>query len=679
MKLKEVLEVIHQEVIKQPLGIQKYLEELLILHFYLYLKRDRNVELEPEYITGFVKILTTGYRSYEDKELPQREISLCGVTVSVPLENWQGLSKVISEYARKTFSIDKFDIVAESKNPYYKSLFEIEKSSTQEALDYFATVPQYKNIAWKVNNCIYIQSESRLNTSLSTALLVSKCSFNFNKEGSIEIHCHTVQDEVKAIRILTFYNFHFHKSIQLFLDKTPKNVPTLEESESLLNPSLLKITPRDYQKIGIAYGIKNKRILLADDMGVGKTFQAIGIIQNLQSFPCLTIVPDSIYYDYINAWKQAADIEAVGISQIKESSKVVVVTYGQLDKAIKYESFFKSVIADESHYLKNRDTKRYKNALQIAMDKEVKVFCSGTPITTAAKDLIGQLFLLGYLTQGEITRFKKNYCSTNTTVEMLDNLKVYLETNCMIRRLKGEVAKELPEKIRKVIPIELKKNYKELYYKAYNDISKYLQEYKKVEDAKLKAAMRAETLVQINELRQIIAMGSVEDSCEIITNMYEQNGQIICFSFYVEPLKQLSELLKKQKLRTRIIDGSVNKKEDRFDIHNAFRAGEFDVMLVTYGTTAEGLNFVNSNCVYHLSKPWTPDKLAQGTDRTHRIGQTRNVYELVPVMKDTIDENVYKILCNKESLIKRAVGSETIVSQETIFSELIREEFKVEL
>jgi hypothetical protein len=266
------------------------------------------------------------------------------------------------------------------------------------------------------------------------------------------------------------------QSRQMFSDKMGDSV-NINVNESMLN----KLYP--FQRVGIEEGIRrNGRVLIADEMGLGKTIQALGIAGHFrEDWPLLIVSPSSVKFNWLvelsNWLSDEVDDSKVLVlytgkssKDIKKSTQVVIASYELCDTMIKSEKHlrgdgtprFKSIILDESHYIKS-NSKRADNCKKLCGMAKRVILLTGTPALAKPIELYNQIFAIDNNLFPSRHRYGVRYCEAvkhrfgwvyNGNANM-EELKYILKNTIMIRRLKSEVLKDLPPKMRKIIHIEL--------------------------------------------------------------------------------------------------------------------------------------------------------------------------------------------------------------------------------
>lgn len=464
-------------------------------------------------------------------------------------------------------------------------------------------------------------------------------------------------------QILSFFQkYRISKPVELFseIEKEIKvqSINLVKSSSTISNIDVLglKLPLRDFQKAGIEYIVNNRQVLLGDEMGLGKTVQAIASVHHLQAYPCLIVCPNSLKYNWAGEWKKWLGLDSQiidnGTQTINKDSKIIIISYNLLskleDSLIKFN--LKSVIGDESHYLKNKSAIRTKSFSRVAKKAtELRLLLTGTPINNRPSELISQLEILDKFQSvfGGWFPFVKRYCGAykdrfgwNTQgATNLEELHNKLRQNCYIRRNKSTVLSELPDKTRVVLDLDID-NRKE-YEIAKNDIINYFKEFDfSVEQ--IDAATRAKHLVQFNYLKKLSIKGKLDTIISWVENFIESKEKLVLFGIHTEIIDYVANHFKCNK-----ITGEI-KAEDRQDYVNDFQNNP-DTKLIVMNIQAGGvgLTLTESSNVAFMELPWTPGELLQAEDRCHRIGQKNAVTCHYLIGRDTIDIQIYELLVDK--------------------------------
>lgn len=445
---------------------------------------------------------------------------------------------------------------------------------------------------------------------------------------------------------------------------------------------MAELKPFPYQNEGIEYGLKNKRFILGDEPGLGKSCVSIHTVLKSNSFPCLVICPASLKLNWQREWHMWSDRKAMILNDANRHSwwmfakpelnpfgtgakvDVFIVNYESLKKffvqeiergplklsGIKFRpqiSIFKSIIIDEAHRLKDPATQQSKFAKGIATGKEYILALTGTPIVNTQEDLVSILGILDRLKDfGGASMFRAKWLDKSKLPELSKKLK---ET-CFIRRRKAEVLKDLPDKIRSIFPTELSNQ--EEYDTAFNDLKKYLLEYKNKTESEARRLLRMKALIQIGILKNIAAKGKVHTVVEYVNEVISASEKIIIFCH----LRDIGAALKEAFPDACVIKGGMSMADKQANVDRFQNDPEARVILCSIKAAGVGLTLTASSRVAFIELPWHPADLNQCEDRAHRIGAKDSVQCTYFLGKDSIDNRIYQIIDNKREIANLVTG-----------------------
>lgn len=462
----------------------------------------------------------------------------------------------------------------------------------------------------------------------------------------------------------------------------------------------LKIKPYDYQREGIRFGLDNRRILIGDEPGLGKTLQSIGVVNAANAYPCLVICPSSLKINWQREFEKFTDKKALVLDNATRTTwpyllqmsmfHVAVVNYESLRKFFVWDvkvepgvsrnrgcashfrlkdvvftpdiNVFKSVIIDESHRVKDPGAQQTIFSRGIVEGKEWRILLSGTPVVNHAQDLVAQLAILGRLSDfGGRGKFLADYGEN----ENLDELSARLYNSCMIRREKAKVLTQLPDKTRTDLYVDISNS--EEYQLAAADLAAYLREYTECTDRDIRRKMRMETLVKFMTLRSLSAIGKVKQAADFIRVFLESGKPLIVFCSLIAVVNALQKLFPNA-VRVTGRD-SLTEKQAAVD---AFQSGKSQLIICSIKAAGVGLTLTASSNVTFIEFPWTYADCCQCEDRAHRIGQKNNVTCYYLIGRKTIDPVLYNIIHKKRSIANQIMASDDeIPTDELYFDELV--------
>lgn len=493
---------------------------------------------------------------------------------------------------------------------------------------------------------------------------------------------------VELVELVEDLGVDFKKTNKTFT----KNISFAFKTQNNLNEEILKIVNeiinfkdfkiknndilRDYQKEGVKFlSVLTKHKLggiLADDMGLGKTVQLLTLIKNDKSNkPSIIICPKSLIFNWINEinkWDIGFDAVSISESQLlrKEiisnikDKKIYVTSYDTLSRDIDlYKKTFRFVVIDEAQYIKNTNTRKANSVKELKA--EVKFALTGTPIENSLADLwsIFDFILPGYLSS--YNKFKDKYETLilDKDEDALNRFKSKINP-FILRRVKKDVLKDLPDKIEEIYYTNLDNNQLELYNAFLNQLKQEIKE----ESSKI------DMLSTITRLRQICVSPKmylenykyitpkIEMTIDIIKKAINSNHSILLFSQFVKGLDLISEELKLNNINYYQIDGSTTLKNRKKYVDEFNNSESNNVLLISLKAGGTGLNLTKADIVIHLDPWWNVSAEDQATDRAHRIGQKNVVTVIKVVCSNTIEEKIIELQKVKKDLANKVISND---------------------
>ena len=496
-------------------------------------------------------------------------------------------------------------------------------------------------------------------------------------------------------------------SIHVTKDENYKNLVERIDSKEIDGnieiPKNIIAELRKYQKVGAkwlktldSYGLGG---ILADDMGLGKTIQVLCVIcsylkeKKENSKPSLVVCPSSLCLN----WQNEIEKFSVGVSSIVihgsqqerknqieniKSFNIAITSYDLLKRDIeeyKTQAYrFKYIIADEAQYIKNNNTQNAKAIKEIIA--ETRFALTGTPIENSLSELwsIFDFIMPGYLFS--YRKFKEMYETPIVKGEdplQMNKLKKLIEP-FVLRRIKGEVLTELPEKTVSVLNSQMLDEQQDIYLsylaRARKDAMQEINE-NGVEKSQIKI------LALLTRLRQICChpslfienynggSGKLNQCIEIIKDAIASGHKILLFSGYTSMFEIIEKELKKEEIQYLKLTGQT-KVSERMDLVEEFNNNpDIKLFLISLKAGGTGLNLIGADMVIHYDPWWNLSAENQATDRTYRIGQKRNVQVYKLITKNSIEEKIYEIQKRKEKLMDNMLST-----NQTFISKLSKEE-----
>ena len=454
-----------------------------------------------------------------------------------------------------------------------------------------------------------------------------------------------------------------------------------------------------FQKAGIAYALDRPSTLIADQMGLGKTIQALGVINATpDAKKILVICPASLRLN----WKQEAEkwlvngysikvVDSKKANQPDTDDDIVIINYDVLRK---HAEFLRSrtwdlMIVDEAHYLKNPKAQRTKAVLGDKKDDlspiqaSRKLFLTGTPIVNRPIEIQAVLGAIDPDAYGNFFQFAKRYAGAYRSkwgwdfsgATNLDELQDGLRSRCMVRRLKADVLTELPAKRRSVIeiPANGKSKLVNAEQKAAAQHEGRLAELKAaVELAKTSddpavyesavASLRSEQQVifaEISELRKATAIAKAPLVSAHVSEIVEETGnKVVLFAHHHEVIDLLCEDLAECGIVK--LDGRDSMESRNAAVESFQSDDSVKVFVGGIHAAGVGLTLTASAHVVFAELDWVPGVMSQCEDRCHRIGQAGQVLIQHLVMEGSIDANMAKAIVEKQAVIDAALDAPTV-------------------
>lgn len=447
-----------------------------------------------------------------------------------------------------------------------------------------------------------------------------------------------------------------------------------------VDPPKVKAELREYQEYGykwLCYLMDNNLGgCLADDMGLGKTLQAISVLTRLhekRGTKSLVVMPKSLIYNWESEIKRFSPKLKVGIyygnfrnREIIKKSSVILTTYGTIrnDIEIIKDYKFDAVILDESQNIKNVNAQTTKAIM--LLDAKHRIALSGTPIENNLSELYSLFRFLNPSMFGTMEEFNNYYAipiQKENDQEAIEELKKKVYP-FILRRIKKEVLKDLPDKIEKTMYIEMNPEQKKLYEERRNY-------YYKMVHSQIKENGIGKTqffiLQALNELRQITSCpeakstGVTSSKREVLINniveAVENGHKVLVFTNYINSIKNICEDLERYDIKYLSMSGSTKDRQllvDKFQKDNKYK-----VFVMTLKTGGVGLNLTAADTIFIYDPWWNKTVENQAIDRAYRLGQDRTVFSYKLILKDTIEEKILQLQESKIKLLDNLISEDS--------------------
>lgn len=464
-----------------------------------------------------------------------------------------------------------------------------------------------------------------------------------------------------------------------------RNMKTIEDNDFEV-PASLADTLREYQTEGFLW---QKTLsangfcgILADEMGLGKTLQVIAYIRSekeeKEEVTALIISPASLVYNWKHEFEKFAPELSVtmvtGTAAARkeilsscEKGDILITSYDLLkrDLSAYREKSFDIEVIDEAQFIKNANTKAAKAVK--AIGSGFRLALTGTPVENRLSELWS---IFDYLMPGFLFDYAKFRDEIETPIVQNNDTEAMTRLQRMIRpfvlrRLKKEVLRDLPDKLEEEYFATMDKKQRKLYDAHVKRLQLMLN---KQSDEEFKHA-KIQILSELTRLRQLCCdpaliyedydgeSAKLDLVVDLIGRAVSGGHKILLFSQFTSMLDRITAVLEKEEISYYLLTGST-AKEKRIELVDAFNSDETNVFLISLKAGGTGLNLTAADIVIHFDPWWNVAVQDQATDRAHRIGQKNIVTVYKLLVKDTIEENIQRLQDKKRSLADTILGGE---------------------
>ncbi len=486
-----------------------------------------------------------------------------------------------------------------------------------------------------------------------------------------------------------------------FWDNLRLKLRSFNEIKQLNEPEGLQASLRAYQKQGLSYLNFLREYgfggILADEMGLGKTVQTLSFLQYMKEQdeigPNLIVVPTSV----LPNWEREATKFVPGLNLLTiygtnregmfkqiANSDLVLTTYALLRRDMEeLEKFeFNCLILDEAQNIKNPNTITARSVRRI--QSKMRLCLSGTPIENNLFELwsLFEFLMPGFL--GSQHAFQRGVSKPiqDGDIDTLHYLRSRVKP-FILRRTKAEVAGDLPPKVETVQYCALVDEQAELYAALAGKLREQV-----LSDVAEKGIAKSQISIldALLKLRQIcchprllkvdmpgfsssLPSGKFDAFKDMITDIVEEGHKVLVFSQFVQMLQIIRSWLNITEIPYCYLDGS---SKDRFEQVDKFNnSPDIPIFLISLKAGGTGINLTSADYVIHYDPWWNPAVESQATDRTHRIGQTKQVFSYKLICQNTVEEKILQL-----QNMKRGVADAVIPGQDT-FKTLTREDLEM--
>ena len=479
------------------------------------------------------------------------------------------------------------------------------------------------------------------------------------------------------------------------VEKIQRRVSELKTRVAPALPEIIRAEMRPYQTDGyhfLAYLTANRfGGVLADDMGLGKTVQALAWLawlretslnsQPLTPNPSLVVCPKSVTDNWraeaerfypglrVRIWRGEPAEELIAA---RTSADLIVINYSQLrflSPAIA-QAQWQAAILDEAQYIKNPDSQTAQAARALQADHRLAL--TGTPIENRLLDLWSIMAFAMPGALGNRAHFLRRF---NAQDDPLARRRLAARVRpFLLRRTKGQVAKDLPDRVEEDLLCEMEGEQKTLYRA---ELKRARQLILGLKSNKQLNAERFNVLTSLLRLRQICCHPALVDGklreaesaklvalLDLLEPLMEEGHKVLVFSQFVTMLDLLRDTVRQRSWPHFYLAGSTENRGELVQEFQAAKGGA--VFLISLKAGGFGLNLTAASYVVLFDPWWNPAVENQAIDRTHRIGQTSKVMAYRLLMKDSIEQKIRALQKQKAALMDDVLGEERFAQSLTL-------------
>ena len=416
-------------------------------------------------------------------------------------------------------------------------------------------------------------------------------------------------------------------------------------------------------------------------MGLGKTLQALTVIQKAKDIdgpmPTLVICPTTVVFNWESEiQKFAPELTCLKISGTERKAlfkkipeyDIVITSYALVRRDIEKlkEHNFRYIILDESQNIKNAGSQTAQAVKKLQSTH--KLALSGTPIENKLEELwsVFDFLMPGFL----FDMHEFNYRYVNPIMERADKivekrlkLQIY---PFILRRMKRDVAKDLPDKVENIAYCELTDEQRDFYLQVLDSTKEEL--FKSIEQNGLEKSRLSifSALLRLRQIcchprlydkdnvKHIMSSGKFEKLKVMLEEIISEKHRVLLFSQFVEMLDIVKDWLDRAGIPYSYLTGKTKDRQGAVEKFN--NNPHIPIFLVSLKAGGTGLNLTGADYVIHYDPWWNPAVEDQATDRAYRIGQTKKVFVYRLITKNTVEEKIQKLKMFKRNLVDSVIS-----------------------
>jgi superfamily II DNA or RNA helicase len=446
---------------------------------------------------------------------------------------------------------------------------------------------------------------------------------------------------------------------------------------------IIKTNLYPYQREGALFAVNAGRCLIGDDMGLGKTIQAITATELMAKLfrieKVLIVSPTTLKYQWKGeiekfTSRQAMVIEGFNHQRSQQYQKE------SFYKILNYELVFRDlekiktwspdlIILDEAQRIKNWKTRTARTVKQL--ESQYALVLTGTPIENKIEELHSIVEFIDRRPLGPLYRFLHHHRITDEGGKVIGykDLQTVRETlrTVMIRRKKGEVLEQLPERIDKILFVPLTKEQGDIHDENYEIVVKLVAKWRRykflceADQRRLMIALTRMRMAADNTYlvdKKTVHGPKIEELEIILQEILSEGGEkVVIFSQWLRMTELVEQILNRNKIKYVHLNGSIPAKK-RKDLLVRFKDDPACQVFLSTDAGGVGLNLQSGSVVINMDIPWNPAVLEQRIGRVHRLGQHKPVRVINFVSSASIEERILDLLKFKKSLFAGALDQD---------------------
>ena len=461
-----------------------------------------------------------------------------------------------------------------------------------------------------------------------------------------------------------------------FADRRRRFAMSLATDSALEIPAM-RGQLKSFQKAGIQFALdtlgyeahdgswkrvdaKAKRgVFIGDEQGLGKTVQALGVLEATDAYPAVIVVPTSVRLNWkreVGRWLPHRSVEVVlGTESHEVTADIVVIGWDTLH-GWATDVPVKSAVFDEVHYAKNDRSRRTQAAFELAerafAEGGFAIALSGTPLLNRPSELKSELRIIGRLEEfGGSRGFDLNYVLAKDPD--LPGLGRRMRETCFVRRMKRDVMPELGDKEYSSLVVEGDRDVMEEYRRAKELKRATTMAKGATKRERREAGLRefrkrgAMHLAELEYLRQLAAKAKRESVREWIEDFSASEKKLVVFAWHRSDVEWVAENFGNG---LKIIGGMSDA--DKQDAIDRFQNNDDEkIIACSLKAAGVGLTLTAASDVLFIEQGWNPADMDQAADRCHRIGQKDSVTVYTMLCEGTVDEDIARLIDKKRGVV----------------------------